>query len=93
MPVPYPVACSPQAWAAGAPFQALTALLGLRADAGRRVLELVDPTLPDFVPALRVTELRIGDAVVDLELTAHGSSTSVAVLRRSGDIDVVIRHR
>ena len=32
-PVAYPVACSPQAWAAAAPFYLLHTMLGLRADA------------------------------------------------------------
>ena len=34
-PVAYPVACSPQAWAAAAPFYLLHTMLGLRADATR----------------------------------------------------------
>ena len=36
MPVAYPVACSPQAWAAAAPFMLFRSLLGLEADAPRR---------------------------------------------------------
>ena len=35
-PVPYPVACSPQAWASGALFQLLVAMLGLEPDAAAR---------------------------------------------------------
>lgn len=30
--VPYPVACSPQAWAAGTPFACIQALLGIHVD-------------------------------------------------------------
>jgi glycogen debranching enzyme len=35
-PVPYPVACKPQAWVAGSLFQFLQAILGLRIDAWAR---------------------------------------------------------
>jgi glycogen debranching enzyme len=92
-PVPYPVACSPQAWAAGAPFQVITAALGMRPDAGRAVLELVSPVLPDWLPDLRLLDVRVGQAVVDLQLSGRGESVAVEVLRRTGDLDVVIRHR
>ena len=48
-PVPYPVACSPQAWAAGSPFLFLETMLGLRAHADRGELELRHPHLPDWL--------------------------------------------
>jgi glycogen debranching enzyme len=43
-PVPYPTACAPQAWAAGAPILCLRAMLGLEPDPERRALD-VDPVL------------------------------------------------
>jgi glycogen debranching enzyme len=45
VPVPYPVACSPQAWAAGSTFLFLETMLGLRPHADRGELEL-RPDLP-----------------------------------------------
>ena len=36
-------------------------------------------------------ETHLGDAVIDLRFDGHGQSLSVKVLRRSGDIDVVVR--
>lgn len=45
-PVEYPTACSPQAWATGAPLQMITTLLGLEPIAGRL---LVDPAIPTAV--------------------------------------------
>jgi glycogen debranching enzyme len=91
MPVPYPVACSPQAWAAGSLFHVLGALLGLQPNARDKRLEIVRPSLPVTLPALRVRALRVGDALVDLEFAAHDGSISVEVLRRSGDLDVIVR--
>jgi glycogen debranching enzyme len=91
MPVPYPVACSPQAWAAGSLYHLMTAALGLRPDARGKRLELVRPALPTWLPSLRVRGLRVGDAQVDLEFAAQAESISVEVLRRSADLDVVVR--
>jgi glycogen debranching enzyme len=91
LPVPYPVACSPQAWAAGSLFHLMTATLGLRPDARGRRLELVRPALPTWLPGLRVRGLRVGEAQVDLEFAAQEGSISVEVLRRSADLDVVVR--
>ncbi len=90
-PVPYPVACSPQAWAAGSIFQLLAAMLGLAPDASRHELQLVSPTLPRWLPEVRLENLVVGDAVVDLLVRRSDGSTGVEVLRRSGVLDVVVR--
>jgi glycogen debranching enzyme len=44
-PVEYPTACSPQAWASGAPFLCLRAVLGLEPDPAAQTLR-IDPHLP-----------------------------------------------
>ncbi len=90
-PVPYPVACSPQAWAAGSLYQLLAAMLGLEPDAARRQLVLHAPLLPDWLPDLRLENLRVGDAVVDLLVRRTDGSAGVEVLRRVGDVSVVVR--
>jgi glycogen debranching enzyme len=65
-PVPYPVACKPQAWAAGTLPSMLTAGLGLVPDAFERSLTIVRPVLPRQISRLALTGLRVGDARVDL---------------------------
>ncbi|MGH2590281.1 MAG: amylo-alpha-1,6-glucosidase, partial [Actinomycetota bacterium] len=45
-PVPYPTACSPQAWATGAPFVFLKVMLGLDARDGKVI---VDPQVPEQI--------------------------------------------
>ena len=52
VPVRYPVACSPQAWAAGALPYMLKTILGLEADAIRRVHRISDPRLPEWLPSV-----------------------------------------
>jgi glycogen debranching enzyme len=89
--VPYPVACSPQAWAAGSVFHLVSSMLGMRPNALEKRLELVRPALPDWLPDLRIHNLRVGSALVDLRFGGEGGSISVEVLRRSGELDVAVR--
>ena len=90
-PVPYPVACSPQAWAAGASFLFLQTMLGLRAHADRGELELSHPHLPDWLGKVTLNDLRVGDASVDLLFHRWRGTTSAEVLRKVGDVAVTIR--
>jgi glycogen debranching enzyme len=89
-PVAYPVACSPQAWAAAAPFFLLQTMLGLRADASARRLELIRPTLPEWLTKLTISGLPVGDDSVDLLVHRWRGRTSAELLGRRGSIDVVI---
>ena len=90
-PVPYPVACSPQAWAAGASFLFLETMLGLRAHADRRELELANPHLPEWLGKVTLTDLQVGDASVDLLFHRWRGTTSAEVLRKVGDLNVTVR--
>ena len=62
-----------------------------RADAAGRSLELVRPHLPTWLGKLTVTNLRVGDASVDLLFHRWRGTTSAEVLRKSGDLEVTIR--
>jgi glycogen debranching enzyme len=87
-PTLYPAACSPQAWAAGAPFAMLQAMLGLEFDhRGRRVL-LVNPTLPASAGRVVVRNVILGDASVDFALWQDGDAISMQVLRTKGDLQI-----
>jgi glycogen debranching enzyme len=92
-PILYPVACSPQAWAAAAPFGMLQACLGLEIDATQRVARLKYPRLPERIDELRVRGLPVGDARVDLMVRRLGDTVSVSILRREGDAEVVTLQR
>lgn len=83
-PVRYPVSCSPQAWAAGAPFLLLTGLLGIRPDAAAGELAIVDPHLPPSLRRLRIENLCIGGSRVALEFERDGDRTHCNVLAISG---------
>lgn len=65
-PVAYPVACLPQAWAAGAVFMLLQAALGLSIDGETAEVEIRNPILPIGIDRLSITGLQIGDGSIDL---------------------------
>ncbi len=90
-PVPYPVACSPQAWSAGCMFQLMGSMLGLQPDADAGQLTILAPSLPDWLPQLELRNLRVGQAVLDLRFRRTDHSTGVDVLRRTGDVRVVVQ--
>ena len=53
-PIPYPTACSPQAWATGTPLALIRAMLGLDAVDGEVVL---DPQLPEAIGRVFISGL------------------------------------
>jgi glycogen debranching enzyme len=81
-PTLYPVACAPQAWAAGAVYLLVQACLGLRVDAAARRVSFDRAVLPGDIDWLRIINLSVGRASVDLLLTRHAYDVSVTVLRR-----------
>ncbi len=89
-PTLYPVACSPQSWSAGSVFLLLQACLGLSIDAAERTIRLRNPMLPRSLEHLTLSELRVGDAAVDMLLQRHGTDVSVTILRRDGQLEVVV---
>ncbi len=88
-PVPYPVACSPQAWAAAAVFSLLGTALGLRIDASARRLSFVRPMLPDFLDEVEIENLKVGDGLVDLTIHRRAHSATIEIRRRDGDVEVI----
>jgi glycogen debranching enzyme len=80
-PIAYPVACLPQAWAAGSVFLMLQASLGLSIDAWSGTVDLIDPVLPAGLQTLKIQGLQVGDASVDLDIQ-HVDGRAVVVPRR-----------
>jgi len=87
-PTLYPVACAPQAWAAGAVFLVLQSCLGLTVHAAESRICLTYPCLPESIQSVRIQNLCIGANSIDLEVTRDVESVSVNVLRRTGNIQV-----
>jgi len=93
IPVHYPVACHPQAWAAGAvPFM-IESALGLRPDAIDKRLVVSQPVLPESVHELSLERLRVGTASVDLMFRRSATGevrATVGRLNPGHELDVAI---
>ena len=87
-PTLYPVACAPQAWAAGAVYLLLQASLGIDIDAEGRRISFSRAALPESIDSLRITNLQVADAAVDLLVERHPHDVGVRVLRRTGDVEI-----
>jgi len=88
-PITYPVACAPQAWSAASVFLLFQACLGLTIDGLERRVYLTRPRLPASLDELRIHNLEVGDATVDLLLRRHEHDVGVNVLRRDGDVQLM----
>ena len=87
-PTFYPVACSPQAWAAATPLSLLQSCLGIGFDTGRGSVVFDQPLLPDFLDDVMLRRLSLAGASVDVALRRRGSDVSVEVTGRRGRLGV-----
>ena len=83
-PTRYPLACSPQAWAAGAPFLLLSALLGLQPDAEHGRLFVEQPRLPDWLQIVDMPGIYVGGKSMHLRFVRAGSVTEVVTVEGNG---------
>jgi glycogen debranching enzyme len=90
-PTFYPVACSPQAWAATALHATLAACLGLSFDAAAGEVVFDRPRLPAFLDVVTLHHLALGEARISVVLRRSGDEVAMNVLRRTGDIHAVLR--
>jgi glycogen debranching enzyme len=89
-PVQYPVACSPQAWAAGAPFLLLQAMLGVSALAHENLLTVNKPHLPRWLNQVELRNLRVGNSTLSLIFRREGETTGFSLIAKEGDVRVVM---
>ncbi len=92
-PVRYPVACSPQAWSAGALPYLLQTVLGLEPNAFENELEIRRPVLPHGLGEVTLSGLAVGKAKVDLAFRRTGDATFVSVRQHQGNLKVRISAR
>jgi glycogen debranching enzyme len=90
-PVAYPVACRPQAWAAGSAFLLLQAALGLEIDGWKHRVTLSSATLPQWLDYIDIRGLPVNGATVDIRVHRGSWGTSVEILDKKGDVDIVVR--
>jgi glycogen debranching enzyme len=89
IPVKYPVACHPQAWAAASMPFLLAVVLGLVSDGFQRELRMVRPMLPPFVHELEIHRLPVSGGSVSLRFMRRKDGTAeVGLIERAADVQV-----
>jgi glycogen debranching enzyme len=90
-PTLYPVACSPQAWAAGAVFMVLQACLGISVDGHARRLIFDRAYLPEGIPQLWIRDLCTDNCRVSVYLERDAGTVRIEVLEKQGELEVVVK--
>jgi glycogen debranching enzyme len=75
-PVAYPVACLPQAWAAGSAFMLLQACLGLEIDGWRGEIRVERPMLPPGIDHVTIRRVVVDSRRVDVVFQRQGDRVS-----------------
>jgi glycogen debranching enzyme len=92
VPVRYPVACHPQAWAAGAVPYLIETSLGLQPDGFADRLSVINPHLPEFINHLEIRHVRVGKGAADLRFSRKDDGTlDVQVLQVAGTLAVDVK--
>ncbi|TCL65688.1 amylo-alpha-1,6-glucosidase [Rhizobium sp. BK251] len=88
-PTFYPVACSPQAWAAAAPLLLLQSCLGLDFEPNAQIISFTEPQLPSFMDEVILRHLQVANGWADIALRRSGRSVVVDTLGRRGEVRVL----
>jgi glycogen debranching enzyme len=88
VPVHYPVACHPQAWAAGSIPFLITSCLGLEPDGFAKTLRIVRPILPSSTSRIELKHLRVGDATIDVCVERRDGKVHVETANARGQLRV-----
>lgn len=89
-PTPYPVACSPQAWAASALFGVLGACLGLEQAHTKNEIRFRDPIMPAFLDEIVLRNIKLGSSYADFRMHRYGTDVATNVLGRNGNAKILI---
>ncbi len=88
-PIPYEVACKPQAWAAGSIFLMLKSMLGLSMDTDQSHVVFHSPLLTQRIQWMDIHGLTGRDWEMDVMIRRGSNGTSVDVQRRHGQVRVL----
>ena len=90
-PTSYPVACSPQAWAAVTPLSLLRSCLGIGFEPSALQITFDHPVLPDFLNEVVLRNLAIGEERIDVSVRRSNGEVAVSALKRHGALRLMIR--
>jgi glycogen debranching enzyme len=92
-PTSYPVACSPQAWSVGAVFLMIQAALGMRINAAKKTITFCHPVLPAFLKEITITNLRVNNQIIILQVRRSHEGVDVIMLTPQVDIEIVVYNK
>ena len=81
-PTLYPVACSPQAWAAGSIYMFLDASLGATFQPTKGSVSLAGKYLPDFLRDLTIMNVRVGGETRNVRIVEDGNALRAETLKQ-----------
>jgi glycogen debranching enzyme len=90
-PVPYPVACHPQAWAAASVMMMLQAILGLRVDGFEGRLVIDSPVLPDGIATLSIEGMPVGTGSASFIVRGSSKSATVEITEKRGPVSIEVK--
>jgi glycogen debranching enzyme len=91
-PTEYPVACSPQAWSVGAVFLMLQACLGMKINALTNTITFCHPVLPHFLDEITITNLRLNDQQLILQVRKSKDGVEVNLLSPYTGVVIEVRN-
>jgi glycogen debranching enzyme len=90
-PTYYPVACSPQAWAAASLISLLQSSLGIGCDPAAREISLERPMLPRFLDEVTLRGVQAGTGMLDLTLRRVGREVAANAVRRTEGARLILK--
>ncbi|HZC45244.1 MAG TPA: amylo-alpha-1,6-glucosidase, partial [Candidatus Acidoferrum sp.] len=89
-PVPYPVACYPQAWSAASIFMILQAMLGIRVLGFERRVVFDTHLIPSWLDWLRIDGLKVGDGRLSFVLRRSPNGAAIEVMEKTPGVRVEV---
>lgn len=90
-PVPYPVACHPQAWSAASVFMLVQAMLGLQVLGFEQRLVIDSPAMPARLDWIKIEDLKVGAGTISFIVHRTPAGAAVEMIEEQGEVSVEIR--
>jgi glycogen debranching enzyme len=88
-PVPYPVACQPQAWSAASIFLILSSMLGLQIAGHQHQINVMSPTMPEWLDWIKIENLKTGGETISIVFERSEHAVGIEVLeKRAASVDI-----
>jgi glycogen debranching enzyme len=87
-PTSYPVACAPQAWSVGAIFMLIQSCLGMKIKAAENTIVFNHPVLPAFLKEITISNLRLNNKQVILQIRRTKEGIAVNLLSSNADVKI-----